>query len=103
MTAEIPELTVLDTPIFDDMVIVDLEKHWDDEIACDAPNCDRHAVWAIQNRCCGFTMVGCDPHKRELERFALDDAGRTIMYCLSCEHEFPEAKSLEDVAIVREL
>lgn len=71
----VPELTPVETPIFDDMVIERLEEHFDDEIPCEATDeCDSPAEVraTILCQCNTNSKLLCFRHLNTLAmRFAL--------------------------------
>lgn len=81
MTA--PTLTPLDTPLFDDDVIADLEEHIGDSPSCEAPKgCDEVAVARFVVVCpCRKVRLGCAPHIDSTSRW-FDQSG--TIRCQSC-------------------
>lgn len=60
----VPELTPVETPIFDDMVIERLEERFDDVPVCESRSgCDMEAVARFTMFCeCKQTRLLCAPH-----------------------------------------
>jgi len=78
-----PVLTPLETPIFDDDVIADLEEHIGDEVMCERPaGCDRPAVARmVVLRGCPKVRAGCQEHI-DTSRAWLD---ANLMRCRRCD------------------
>jgi len=97
-----PVLTPLDTPIFDDDVIADMETRYDGEVACEHPwGCELHAVMLIRMRCCGASHMFCllhGLHTVEEMRFYL--RASIEPYCVHCNRIFRRCTPLEQVARV---
>lgn len=89
-------LTPLDSPIFDDEVIADLEAHQQDETSCDT--CSEAADVRIVLRCCRtFVLFGPRCHAIALESVARDIAVGLLLTCEECGHEFDQFCSVRDV------
>lgn len=59
----VPLLTPLDTPIFDEDVIAEIEEHLDDVVPCVGPTCEAPAWWQVIMVCCGAAFPMCDEHR----------------------------------------
>lgn len=65
MTTDTQPLTAWEIELMDAALVdVDLTK----ERPCDAPDCERTAVWILYPPC-GHNIVGCDPCRKERDLF----------------------------------
>lgn len=82
----LPVLTPLDTPIFDEDVIAELEEHFDDTPTC--KHCEESALVRPRMKCCGASTLWCVWHRAEKrgELSGLLLAG--TVNCLECSHTF---------------
>ena len=86
-----PLLSPVDTPIYDDMIVEDMQERFDDEVMCKMG--DMPASSRLVMRCCGNSAVLCDEHvARERLAVALMIRGR----CKHCRRYFP-APVFDDV------
>lgn len=53
----VPLLTPLESAIFDEDVIADLEAHFDDDLACTVDDCGKAASVTVAMRCCSRPQV----------------------------------------------
>jgi hypothetical protein len=92
----IPVLTPLDSPIFDDDVVADLEANQADEVACET--CSEAAEVRIVLRCCRtHVLFGPRCHAIALQSVARDIAFGLLLVCEECGHEFDQFCSVRDV------
>lgn len=85
--SDIPMLTPVETPIFDDLVVEELEKHWDDTVQCEA--CETAASSRVSHRCCNFGIRVCDHHLHIVEKNAAERcAAHPHLKCVRCGREF---------------
>jgi|GEM_PF-2318981 len=84
----LPLLTPLDTPIFDEDVIAEMEEHFDDVVPCLPDDCGEPAVLLLANRCCSAGITVCARHYARCRAwwavFVL--LHRHSMTCISCGH-----------------
>lgn len=96
----VPLLTPADTPIFDDLVIGDLEKHWEETLRCEFD--DAEAEWQLTWRCCSKISVVCDVHYKTHRRqvrvtqAAAKAGGMTWLRCPHCNGLLPLHGRYED-------
>lgn len=80
-----PLLTPLESAIFDEDVIAEMEKHIDDAVPCIAPNCTHPAWWRLTLSCCGSSFPMCDAHvKRHKARASEVLATYAGTFCRVC-------------------
>jgi uncharacterized protein with PIN domain len=60
-----PLLTPAQTPIFDDLVISELEEHFDDEVPC-VVSAEHAAEVRVQCRGCGTGVLACTGHAEKM-------------------------------------
>jgi hypothetical protein len=60
MTA--PMLTPLDSAIFDDDVVGEMEEHFHEDVACTIAGCGQEAAWRVTLVCCALSNVICSTH-----------------------------------------
>lgn len=104
-----PLLTPLESAIFDEDVIADLEAHFDDDLACTVDDCGKAASVTVAMRCCSTrTWVVCDEHL-EVGRRQAERALASMLFrgrrpkCVGCGHRFARGAVFEDVYRVVEL
>ena len=85
--SDIPMLTPVETPIFDDQLVEELEKHWEDELQCEA--CETVASSRVSHRCCNFGIRVCDHHLHIVEKNVAERcAANARLKCVKCGREF---------------
>lgn len=98
MTA--PLLTPLETPIFDEDVIKEMEGNLDEVIPCGI--CDAQAFIRVSMRCCGDPAMWCRPHWAIWRtNLLMNLAVAAWSRCTTCGHTFPAGSRVPDV--VREV
>lgn len=90
-----PTLTPLDTPIFDDDIITEVEKRIDEPVTC--RGCDRVAVAIARLKCCGTSGLICEWH---IERARLSIADCPDVECAYCAADISRRTFDEIVALV---
>lgn len=79
----IPILGPTETPIFDDLIIEQMESRLDDTIQCEV--CENTAQFKVSHACCGFAVLICVPHMKNVEaNAAADCASNPQMRCARC-------------------
>lgn len=97
--SELPMLTPADTPIFDEFVIADFEKHWDEELCC--AMCEVPPVVDVCMTCCPFHAALCATHLQTTRAATHIQAVATNgVRCKTCYHDFPGVRTLDEVAKV---
>ncbi|ALJ20395.1 hypothetical protein [Microbacterium sp. No. 7] len=97
-----PLLTPLDSPIFDDDVISEMEEHLNDAAACETDECVRGAEVRAVARCCGRTTLLCTEHlhlaRRSVEAtLALCCIVGRPSSCLACGARFPAGTVFNEI------
>lgn len=93
------ELTVLETPIYDDLIIEQMDL--DDEPECSAPDCTVAAVAALVSRCCRITYLTCASHL--IWWSGNVRALHVSISCVHCHHTWPAPHTLDDIYRVVDL
>lgn len=97
MTA--PLLTPLESAIFDEDVIAEMEGNLDDTIQRE--RCESVATLHVTIRCCGESALWCGAHWDRWRYRLLDGLMRgAVPICGACKHRFPEAREASDIARV---
>jgi hypothetical protein len=101
-TLSIPDrtLTPLDSPIFDDDVLAEMEGHVDEVIPCGG--CGDRAAWRVEMRCChadGFVCSKCRARMRGNALLQEILRGSRANKCVHCDHEFPIGLRFKDVVL----
>lgn len=61
----VPLLSPVDTPIYDDLIVEDMQERFGDVVSCEAPKgCDREAAarLVVVCPCQRWSRCGCDEH-----------------------------------------
>tara|TARA_B100000378_G_C18010278_1_gene400381 strand:+ start:153 stop:458 length:306 start_codon:yes stop_codon:yes gene_type:complete len=96
-----PLLTPLDTPIFDEDVITDIEGRVEDDLNCQHPGCTNAADVRVVMRCCRRYGLVCSTCRDDTEARVEMASAFTEVCCGDCGHEFPRWSHWAD--IVQEL
>lgn len=95
-----PTLTPLDTPVFDEDVIADMEKRLDTPPSCEArERCERPATVVLRHRCCGLSELVCGPCLAE-SREHVATHPTAVFWCLVCRVQFAPPVSFDDMIAV---
>lgn len=92
-----PLLTPLDTPIFDEDVITDLEGRVEDDLNCQHGGCTNAADLRAVMRCCRRYGLMCTTCRDDSEARVEFAAAFTEICCGHCEHEFPRWSRWSDI------
>lgn len=84
--SDLPALTPLETPIFDDEIISYLEEILSS--VCRMPNCDRRPAVRIAIRCCGANASYCAECAAGLRQTRAIMLAKAATRCATCGHSF---------------
>lgn len=84
--SDLPTLTPLETPIFDDDIISEMEETF--SRVCRMPECDRPSVVRIIIRCCGAHASYCAECAAVLRRNRAVMLAVATTRCATCGHSF---------------
>lgn len=95
-----PLLSPVDTPIYDDLIIEQLNDRFEDEVSC--VDCEMTAEWRLTMRCCGDSAMLCGSHRDSVRQWsAAGELKPHRKVCTHCKHRFPVGATFDDA--VREV
>jgi hypothetical protein len=96
-------LTPLDSAIFDDDVVEEMESRFDEVLPC--KRCSTEAKVLLITRCCKLRGVLCEVHAKEYRAECEIVLKRSFggVRCPHCENRFENFAQFEDVVRVVEL
>lgn len=94
-----PLLTPVESPIFDDLVIAELEEHFDEDVPCHVSS-EHAAEVSVQCRGCGSGVAVCDEHAERIRHDVDEAIAASALGFVVCQRCKAMGFSFDEIAAV---